>query len=902
MSLKFNTQDRPRKRDRFFGFIRKPFSRSSSNRAQSDTSGAGANIEHPAVASQSGIQVEHHGHSFNTTNTGSGPVNNLGHVENAHFHLSDGGSNALLWNSLPKQRDHTSAQHNEYLEGSREGDVREIMRWIDSAPPDELVLWIQGAAGVGKSTLARHLTHVLRKDNRLAASVFLSGVPSGARSPESVVKVIARDMGTIHPKIIPFILSAISSCHSAPFKDHLKKYLCDPVCSLRLPSSAIFLLDATDEWEYFDAFVKELESISALSVTLKFIFLGRSDPRTRGYRGSWIRSYRLEPVSSITMKRYIVKEFTSVKWDLGRAPSENQITKLVELADGLFIWAKVVCSLMKKKLSLSSASETLEAIIYSRQSVAAEEGLSRLYHQAIVWLFPTPHDQDLLRKYLGAALVLQEPLPVQAFSSLTGLPIRIVESIRAELTALQIRQPVGDALPQIHPVNMLVHLSFLEYLESLSTPPDITFHISAFEAHAQLAESCLVELRKFLPNAHTLKLADLSARQKYAIKHMPLHVHRGTPSVEPEFDVDWKRTPHSSLLQGMPIPSLEQWGRLLVEVVQLSRSTKDAKFSRESRNALMMAVRLKPGNPYSWSKLGRMYGKLAMSTRSRDACNRAVQAYRSSLRLDELSDSDKGHMLGRLGTALLYRQDYFGGSQDLEEAIAVLRSALDACPQGQHDYEACLNNLSAALRKTGSTSNLQESICIERQLLELRPPGHPERNLTLDNLASSLSQTGHPQRGITLNNLALALSDTGSPDDLQESIRLNQEALELRPSGHQERHQSLHFLAYALEKTGSPDDLKESIQLFREALELRPPGHPGRDKVLNNLASVLYKTGSPDGLEESIQYHREALELRPPGHPRHASVLDHLADALEKRGSTTDLEEARRLREEAQAI
>ncbi|KAJ3515551.1 hypothetical protein NMY22_g14428 [Coprinellus aureogranulatus] len=340
-------------------------------------------------------------------------------------------------------------------------------------------------------------------------------------------------------------------------------------------------------------------------------------------------------------------------------------------------------------------------------------------------------------------------------------------------------------------------------------------------------------------------------------------------------------------------------------------------------SCLEVAVRLEPGNPHGWSELGWAYRGLAMSTRSRDACERAVQAHRNSLKVDGLSNSDKGHMMYGLGTVLDNQHDYFGSPHDLEEAIMVLRSALDACPPGHQDYENCVNNLSVALHKTGSTSDRHESICLDRQVLELRPPGHPERDFTLDNLANSLSLTGspddlresiplyrealklrpsgHPKRDTTLNNLALALSNTGSPDNLQESIRLYREALELQPPGHPDRHYSLGGLAIALEGTGSPDVFQESIQLKRETLELRPPGHPQRDDTLMWLAYLLSKTGSVGDLQESICHYREALELEPPGHQYRATTLNNLANALEKRGSPGNLEEAKRLWEEAQA-
>ncbi|KAJ3506775.1 hypothetical protein NMY22_g17139 [Coprinellus aureogranulatus] len=359
------------------------------------------------------VHVQHQGQIFKTTNTGCGPVNNVGHIENAHFQLHD--DRSLLWDSLPKQRD-TSGQRNEYMEGSREGDMQKITQWIEDAPPGESVLWIQGPAGAGKSTLARHLTHTLRASNQLAGSVFLSAVPGDARGPEGVVKIMAREFGTLHPTTIPAILSAISASHGTPLRVQLGKCLWGPVQSLQLPRSLVFILDAIDEWESYDILLKELGLVGVPPSAVKFILLGRLDPRTRGFQDSWIRLHRLEPVSAATMGRYFEQELAPVTWGNGWEPKPNHISKLVELSDGLFIWAMVVCSLLKKRFSRSTPRETLEAILYARRSLGAEGGLAHLYHQAIVWLFPEQDDQDMLRQYLEAALVLQEPLPLDAFS------------------------------------------------------------------------------------------------------------------------------------------------------------------------------------------------------------------------------------------------------------------------------------------------------------------------------------------------------------------------------------------------------------------------------------------------------------------------------------------------------
>ncbi|KAJ3538448.1 hypothetical protein NMY22_g5161 [Coprinellus aureogranulatus] len=895
MSIESNKHNRTRKRDRFLGLFKCPSSQHTLNTCQT----LGSNGAHPSVVLESSAHIQHHGQVFNTTNTGNGPVNNVGHIENAIFQLRDSGPEALLWSSLPKQRD-TSAQHNEYMEGSRDEDVRAILQWVDSASSGELALWIQGTAGIGKSTLARHLTHLLRTDKRLAASVSLSALPSDARGPESVIKIIAREMGTIHPAIIPLILSAISSCHGAPTQEAIEKYLRDPVRHLQRPWSMVFILDAIDEWEYYELLMKELPWIATSSPTLKLILLGRSDPQARGFEGAWLRPYQLAPISSATMERYFVKELGSVKWDLGRTPTQNQITKLVELANGLFIWAMVVCSLLKKRFSRSSPSETLEAILCSRRSVGAEGGLAGLYHQAILWLFPDPGDQDLLRQYLGTTLVLQEALPLNAFSSLAKLPTHVIQSVKLQLTALQIRYPVGDT-HQIYPANAIFHLSFREYLLGSSTPPGISFSIPEFEYHSLLAETCLLELRDFLPKAHQLSASDLTARQKYAVKHMPTHVHQGTPSVESDSDVSWKQTTHFSLLQDITIPSLIQWGSLFVDLVQPGLSTEGIRHPGGSRGEVMadaaprleegdvatlririscleVAVRLEPPNPHTWLDLGWAYNTLAKFTQSKDTFDQAVRSHQNALRAGDISaDTESSqYQLYSLGTALDHRHDYFGDPQDLAEAIAVFRSALALSPPGHPHRAEPLNNLAISLSKRSTVDDLRECICLRREALELRPPGHPER-------------------GIYLNNLANSLSEAGSISDLQESISLGREALQLFPPGHPDRPEFLNSLAWLLclshETLGFEHDLDEAVLFARESLSLRPPGHPSRFYTL--AAALCHR---PQHLDEALSLSREAVSLISPGNSNYWDISMTLANILlrqyERSGALEYLEDA----------
>ena len=124
-----------------------------------------------------------------------------------------------------------------------------------------------------------------------------------------------------------------------------------------------------------------------------------------------------------------------------------------------------------------------------------------------------------------------------------------------------------------------------------------------------------------------------------------------------------------------------------------------------------------------------------------------------------------------------------------------------------------LNNLAVPLQtrfeQRGASNDLDEAIYLLREALLLRPAPHPDRSMSLNNLAATL-QTCFEQRGAS--------------NDLDEAISLRREVLLLRPAPHRYRSWSLHNLANALqtrfEQRGASKDLDEVTSLRREALLL----------------------------------------------------------------------------------
>jgi len=70
---------------------------------------------------------------------------------------------------------------------------------------------------------------------------------------------------------------------------------------------------------------------------------------------------------------------------------------------------------------------------------------------------------------------------------------------------------------------------------------------------------------------------------------------------------------------------------------------------------------------------------------------------------------------------------------------------------------------------SGEQEDIDEAISLLRYALEVQPAGHPNRSTSLNNLATSLRSR---------------FEQSGDQDDLDEAISLHRDALELRPAGH----------------------------------------------------------------------------------------------------------------------
>ncbi|RXW19141.1 hypothetical protein EST38_g6718 [Candolleomyces aberdarensis] len=850
------------------------------------------------------------------------------------------------FNGLPKHPD-MSGKRAKYLPNSRKPDVESSVKWISSSK--DLVLCIHGPAGVGKSTLVGHLSDELRSAGQLAASAFMGAFSPDTSGPETIIKTLAHEIGSIHPRAISKIVEAINQCHATSLENQLEGYILKPLRSLNYPHPLIIIVDAIDEWRDHPPFIEALAHLNSETAVVRFIITSRLDPQTsrlRGIERISSHSYLLHPVPQEVAKAYFNYHFESIDWDHRRKPSDRQVDQLAGMSGGLLVWGATVCSLLSHKFSDFTPHEILSGILAEEQKVGSTEQLARLYHDAIIRLFPSVEDQKRLRTYFGATVVLQEALPAHDFCLLVGMRPHVVAGIQSTLSALQTRLPPTGSSNMVHPASTLFHLSFLDYIQA--APGENAFAISAFDCHAVVGLACLNQIASLLPalSSQTSSFS-LDRIQRYAIKHWPHHVSHGTHRSHDE----WVKTPHCSILDTIPIGVQQRWATLFLdmllpeaeEVVVKEAQNMTSVLTRIGNSlrqyvgerwvfevaCLEVAVRLAPGCDGAWYALEQSYYAMGERTGSAKMYEESVGASRHILELLPASHLRRPSVLTNLGNTLwsLYKRN--SDVNALNESISRHRDALALRPAPHPDRYLSLFSLGSVLntlfRRNGDLDALNEGISHLRGALALLPTFHSRRCFLLNNLgvalkilfeasndikplnesisyhrdALALRPTSHPDRPSSLVNLGGAIlslfKHNGDLSILNESISHLRDALAVRPVHHSNRALSLDNLGNALQSlyecNGDLNALNEGISHLRDALALRPAPHLNRPSSLNNLANALLshhkQNGDIETLDEAVRLLRELLVLCPPGHRYRTHYVERIAALLEIRFALT---------------
>ncbi|KAG2008768.1 mucin-like protein 1 [Coprinopsis cinerea AmutBmut pab1-1] len=819
-------------------------------------------------------------------------------------------------NALPEP-DHRGDRLDEYLAASRDDELEAILKWADD--PELRVLWIHGAAGLGKSTLMHKVVAVLAQQGRLASSAFF--VRKKNRDAIPTIKAVARELANIHPRAVPAVAKAARTCNAAhdSILKYLQVYIIEPVRSLGLPYPLVLPLDALDEWDHHETFLRELKHVSSTSPFLKFLFTSRwLHSVERGLKHNIVKEMALPPVTEEVARRYFEARFSDVQGET-RTLLFNSIPQLAKLAKGLLVWAATVCNLiLSDSYTRPPVHTLLERILQSGSGVDEDERLATLYREALLSILgPKARDVEVGMQILSHMVILQEPVDIDTFTELVDLPQhpQAAREIHKRLRILQIRATFDANV--IEPMPTRFHASFLDFLTSSATGPSqsdmttVPLAVDTASAHLRSAKRCLSTLLSALPHGYPPSMP-LPPALLYSTKYWPFHLSHGTDRFQPlppELE---------DLLGGLSNDITAWWAKRFVATVCAVEAEEMTEWEKqlvgERRSDILVKVaRLVDqkhpiGEPTWWAWASSPWEVAVILRESRGSIDLLIQlgdfytpggmvplkcatfAVHILEHCIAETASQDGRSLYSLASALYSSYLNTDSVLDLDEAIAFGRGALALRPHPHPERSRTLYSLAVHLSerfgKQGDLADIDDAIAFGREALSLRPHPHPD---TLNNLAVHLGKRFGKQ---------------GDLADIDDAIAFGWEALSLRPHPHPERSRTLHNLAVHLcnrfGKQGNLADIDDAIAFGREALSLQPHPHPERSRTLNNLAVHLSerfgKQGDLADIDDAIAFGREALSLWPHPHPDRSQILHnlagHLGDRFKEQGDLADIDDA----------
>ncbi|KIM24761.1 hypothetical protein M408DRAFT_26728, partial [Serendipita vermifera MAFF 305830] len=391
------------------------------------------------------------------------------------------------------------------LKGTREDILEEIRKWAGDVDAPN-ILWINGYPGVGKSAIASTIVEELRSSNRFGSSFFFRRERASAMTPNALWRTVAHDLSQRYSSVRRHVVAALNKDTSLPTTPNIdslfRELVYEPLTKsddIPIDKLPVIVLDALDECGGIDGWrsdhrkklMRTLKSWSSLSRRFKLVVTSRWEEdverlflTTSHYPIEVISGEKVDSVSSSDIRTFLLHELRQL---LDRYPSlpsdwpgEEAIVRLINGANGIFIWIKTVVKLLES----GEPRRTLRQVISNGAGSMAE-----LYTWILHASFPKPNTGDTkdFQAVLGAIIFAKEPLDVASlahFLSVHGSTIEyICNGLRSVLDygiILRIR-----------------HQSFVDFLlDSKECPP--SFLLDNGRETRNLTLCCLNTMKRHL--------------------------------------------------------------------------------------------------------------------------------------------------------------------------------------------------------------------------------------------------------------------------------------------------------------------------------------------------------------------------------------------------------------------
>ena len=246
------------------------------------------------------------------------------------------------------------------LEGTRTEILKKIRDWLDRPISDttvEPIYWVNGLAGIGKSTIARTVAEDAHCPGPLGASFFFSRQEGELSNPTLFVPTIAYQIAQSYPEARSAIVNLYQRDPDVVKKSYatqIRDLIIEPLRKINSPKPVLLVVDALDECDNSDGAAAELLSAiiarCAGAPSLRILVTSRPETYIRGIltgdqtTGIVLHEDVEQSVVSEDIRRYLCAGMSKIPKRLGLQlgspwPLEQDLNTLVEKSGKLFIWA-----------------------------------------------------------------------------------------------------------------------------------------------------------------------------------------------------------------------------------------------------------------------------------------------------------------------------------------------------------------------------------------------------------------------------------------------------------------------------------------------------------------------------------------------------------------------------------
>lgn len=449
---------------------------------------------------------------------------------------------ATILNSLHPAADagHRSGIKEVCMEGTGLDALLQLKRWQE-AEQDHRMFWLSGVAGTGKSTIVRTFVETNVAEGKLVASFICSRDSEDRGNFRVVFPTLAHQLTDQHSQLRQQVLRVVEANPNIKRESlcsQMKMLIVEPFKSTRV--QALVTIDALEECGDDGA---EPAILSVLSryvgeiPHVKFLLTGRKNPR---FCSRWLEPprhiaevFRLHEIgrrSSVDgdIKLFFETRLTNLaktRDDCGPTgdwPSPQDIDILCKKAAGSFIYASTAVKFITSGPGgPTEALALITSLPHPSRKGKGKPSLRRLYLLVLEQAYNTHENDDgfhdRIRSVVGAVMLISNPLPMGALSTLLGVP-----DIPTTLRSLHSLLLAPDS--RADPIRVF-HRSFPKFLLGLKRCEGKRLFIDQSVHHREILFSCLSLMKGGLKEnicelenyASISKVEDLPMRRKAQI-------------------------------------------------------------------------------------------------------------------------------------------------------------------------------------------------------------------------------------------------------------------------------------------------------------------------------------------------------------------------------------------------